>query len=114
MVWILSPPGVSMRLGEEAPRLAQRRRGARRSSPSVGQLGAQRRRRPASPRRPGAEQAVLHLGRGGLGVGQAEDASAASTPPSSSRATRSVSTRVLPDPALAESQVERARVGGRR
>ena len=54
-----------------------------------------------------------HLRGGGLGEGEAQDA-LGSAPASSSRSTRSVSTRVLPVPALAVTQTERLGSAARR
>ena len=107
MVWIFSPPGVSIARANRVRALRSDRR-RRRAFDARGRP-ASARRSVVGQHRPFAEppeQAVLHLARRGLGVGEAQDVLAAARPSSSSRATRSVSTRVLPEPALAESQVE--------
>ncbi len=111
MVWIFSPPGVSMAAGEERAR-ARHTPPAAAACPSASrsvacQLGIGH----CHPLRQFVEHALRHLGRRGLGVGEAEDAPRARVPASSRRSTRMVSTCVLPVPALALTQTDSSRIG---
>ena len=106
IVWIFSPPGVSMARANRRARVAQpvsRQRRPRRPDRAAPRAA---RRRPASPSRPAAGTAGSASRSRRPWCRSGTGCAAASTPSSSSRATRSVSTRVLPDPALAASQVE--------
>jgi hypothetical protein len=60
--------------GKQTPRLQQRVRADRAIYAKLGQRGAQADLVQHGPAAQTAEQAVLHLGRGGLGIGQAQDA----------------------------------------
>ena len=75
MVWIFSPPGVSSAWANSVRARARRvGRDRRRRLAELGERGAQV---GVGEHRPGAEageEPALHLGGGGLGVGEAEDA----------------------------------------
>ena len=73
IVWIRSPPGVSIARANRLPGLRQGVRPTRLVLAQLAQCRAQIGVRLHRPFAQPPEQAVLHLGRGGLGVGQAQD-----------------------------------------
>ena len=70
----LQPAGRVDSLGKQPSRLTQHRLGHRPFDAKLGQFVPQRRVRQHRPAPQPCEQPVLHLGRGGLGIGQAQDA----------------------------------------